>query len=134
MAALIIYTILCFFWGKSGIQSIKKMESIQTQLEHNLYELNQINLQLNEDLNSLGSDPERIAIQSRNLGFIKEHEKILFMNISGLSGSQQDVGKILHLEQKIDTPEQIFKWIAFIIFLSGSFLAFISERKRNTSV
>ncbi|QEN07409.1 septum formation initiator family protein [Oceanispirochaeta crateris] len=131
MAALIIYTVLSFFWGKTGIQSIIEMERVRSQLELNLNELNQINNQLNEDLGSLSSDPERIAIQSRNLGYIQDNERILFMNLNGLSASKMNVGKILHLEQKMEKPEQSFKWIAFITFLSGSLLAFISDRKKE---
>jgi len=108
---------------------MKEMETIRVQLEQNLAELNQINSKLNEDINSLGSDPERIVIQSRDLSYIKDHEKILFMNLSGISTPQFDVGKILHLKIKYDSPEKLLKWISFLFFLTAMIFTIIFRNK-----
>ena len=134
LTALIIYSILSFFWGRTGIQSIKEMENIRFQLEQNLNELNQINSNLNDNIKSFGSDPERIVIQSRDLSYIKDHEKILFMNLSGTAVSQADVGKILHLEIKYDSPESLFKWISFLFFMTGMVLTVLFGKRQGQQI
>lgn len=134
ITALIFYSIYSILWGSTGLNAVHEMEARKKMLENNLAELSNINQQLNEDLISLSSDPERIAIQSRNLGYIQGREKMLFVNLSGLSSSQLDVGKILHLDNVEGSSGLGIKWLTFIIFSAGQILIYLLKRKKRPAV
>jgi len=134
LAALIFYSIFSFFWGNTGLNAMHEMESRKKILENNLSELSQINKKLNEDLISLSSDPERIAIQSRNLGYIQNQEKMVFVNLAGINSSQLDVGKILHLKVIESATGSGAKWMTFSIFSMGLILNYFLKRKKRPAL
>lgn len=113
------------------MSATREMESRKKMLEENLKELSYINKQLNEDLLSLSSDPERIAIQSRNLGYIQQQEKMVFVNLAGIDSSQLDVGKILHLEGIEGSPGIAAKLMTFLILSLGLISNYIFSRKKR---
>lgn len=130
--ALIFYSFFSFLWGSTGISALHEMEAKKRRLQNNLAELSHINKQLNEDLVSLSSDPERIAIQSRNLGYIQNQEKMLFVNLSGIKSKQLYVGKILHLDN-IDSSSGVgIKLFTFLIFSIGQILNYLFRKKRSS--
>ncbi|MDC7240707.1 MAG: septum formation initiator family protein [Spirochaetales bacterium] len=130
LAALIFYSLLSFFWGSTGLQALKEMELRKKQLESNLAELSSINSQLNQDLLSLGSDHERIAVQSRNLGYLQEQEKMLFVNIGSIKSRQFDVGRILYLENVEKSPGTAVKWGTVLVFAAGQALVLVYRRRK----
>lgn len=116
------------------MNALHEMEARKKRLQNNLAELSYINKQLNEDLVSLSSDPERIAIQSRNLGYIQDQEKMLFVNLSGISSSQLDVGKILHLDSVDSSSGVGIKLFTFLIFSIGMILNYLFKRNKKQAV
>ncbi|MDC7234807.1 MAG: septum formation initiator family protein [Spirochaetales bacterium] len=134
LTALLFYSLFSFLWGSTGLNALQEMESRKAVLEKNLSELSSINEQLNEDLLSLSSDPERIAVQSRNLGYIQSNEKMLFANLSSLGSSQLDVGKILHLESMDRENGNLVKVITLLIFLTGQSFSILMNRKKRPAV
>jgi hypothetical protein len=126
------YSFFNYIGGDTGINAMREMELRKKRLENNLLELNSINQQLNEDLLSLGRDPERIAIQSRNLGFIQNHEKMVFVNLGKEGSEQLDVGKILYMDKLEGSNSNMIKWMALIIFSLGQIINIFSLKRSNS--
>jgi cell division protein FtsB len=132
LLALIMYTALSFFWGRSGMQAQKELISIRTELQKNLDELNRINRTLNDELNALGSDPESIIIQSRNLSYHEADEKLLFVNLPESGLRKIDAGKFLNLHWVERAEDNLFKGISLLVFLSSSLIVILVRRNRKT--
>ena len=117
LMALIVYTILSFFWGRSGVQAQNELIVIKSELHKNLVELNRINRTLNDELNSLGKDPESIIIKSRNLSYHESDELLLFVNLHDNDFSKIDAGKFLNLHWIEKGEDSLFKALSILMFL-----------------
>ncbi len=132
LTALLLYTSLSFFWGRTGMQAQKELIAIRTELQENLVELNRINSRLNDELNSLGSDAQSIIIQSRNLSYLSKDEKLLFVNMPETGVSRMDAGKFLNLHWIERGEDSFLKGVSLLFFLFTSIILILVNRNRKT--
>ena len=131
LMALIIYTSLGFFWGRTGLYAQKELTAIRTELQKNLEELNRINNKLNDQLNALSSEPESIIIQSRNLSYHESDEKLLFLNLPENGPTRMDAGKFLNLHWIEREEDTMIKVVSILGFLLSSLIVMITSRNRK---
>jgi len=72
-----VRSLVLFLFGGGGLIDYRSLEAQRTQLEQNLEELKAINATLLEEQRALASDPERLALQARELGYFREGERVV---------------------------------------------------------
>ena len=85
-AAVVVYSLLAFFYGAMGISAYRQLESEQNKQEANIERLKLINRDLGDTVNSLLYDKETLAIYAREQGYAAKDER--FIRIVGLGGYQ----------------------------------------------
>jgi cell division protein FtsB len=66
-----------FLWGNGGLSDYRKVEAGRAQLAANLEELKRLNSGLRLEVESLGSDPERVALEARRLGYFRKDQRVV---------------------------------------------------------
>ena len=90
---------ILFFWGHSGIYSYKKLVNYRNSLEANIKDLEQINQQLLNDIDALGSNPEVVALQARELDFFKDDEHVIRIENYSAGRDIYQVGRLIYKEE-----------------------------------
>lgn len=127
-----IYSILIFIWGDTGIKAMNKQILIQKRLDQNIVKLLAINSELNRELDVFRTDTETIIIQARDLGYLREGEKILFIDDLPIQKKIRKPGDVIIPHFEYQSIEGIFGFSA--LMLSSLFLlmtALISRNKKN---
>ena len=122
---LIIFLInsLCILkWGDTGLNAMREQIKIQNKLENNINELLAINRDLNRELDSYRSDSETIMIQARDLGYINENEKILFINNLSIKPKVNNPGDIILPNMHFNSIEKGLRVITIILMVLVLFL------------
>jgi cell division protein FtsB len=76
-AGFLLRTLSLFLWGNGGLSDYRKVEAGRAQLAANIEELKRINSGLRREVESLGSDPERVALEARRLGYFREDQHVV---------------------------------------------------------
>ena len=120
----ILFSVLNFFWGNSGLFSFRAIEKSKQGLEENLQSLEEINERHNHELDVLRKNPEIIRLYARELGYYKEGETVV--KLEGYSPKKQsyEVGKIIKVEFKSRDNRFLLQVIGFsfsvFLILSGA--------------
>ena len=73
----LLRSVSLFLWGNGGLSDYRKVESGRAQLSANIENLKRINSELRWEVESLGSDPERVALEARRLGYFQEDQRVV---------------------------------------------------------
>jgi len=76
-AGFLLRSLSLFLWGNGGLSDYRKVEAGRAQLAANIEELERINSGLRREVESLGSDPERVALEARRLGYFREDQHVV---------------------------------------------------------
>jgi hypothetical protein len=94
-AGFILSSCLIILLGESGLVRYRALSDYREELERNIAELELLHQDLLQDLEALGSDPERIALQARQLGYFREEERLIRLEGYNPPKSVYKVGKII---------------------------------------
>ena len=108
-----MYSICLFLWGDSGINAMKRQLNTEKELLRNLNVLVSTNEKLNKQLNSYRYDPETIIIQARELGYIQDGEKMLFVKGLNDTSHVQKPGNVILPQEQQESGEKIIKILFF---------------------
>ena len=115
-AGVLIYTLLSVSFGAMGVSAQGQLEKEQKKQEENVAALKQINLELEDTVNSLLYDKDTLAVYAREQGFASEKER--FIRIVGLGLSQKNktqAGSVVFAAEPQYAPDQTIRIIAFCI-------------------
>ena len=93
--SFIAATALYYFLGSGGLLDYRRLLSYRGLLQDNIDELEYINSELLTEVQALGSDPGRLTLQARELGYFREGEKVIRISNVAARRSTYTVGKIL---------------------------------------
>lgn len=91
----ILSSVLIILVGDSGLLRYRALAGYQEQLSDNIGELELLHQELLDDLEALAGDPERIALQARQLGYFREGERLIRLESYNPPQSVYTVGKII---------------------------------------
>ncbi len=123
-------SLLIFLFGNRGIQEYKALLEYRELLEKNIQDLKAINGKLLEDLYTLKSDPESIALKARELGYFREDERVI--RVEGyipLKGCYE-VGKIIRKVSSADQQSWVFNLFTLCIPIALYLFSYI--RRKNS--
>ena len=123
-SAILLGSLLALFFGDAGMVAYNRLSSHLELLTENLENLERINDDLNGKFEELATDPERIRLQARELGYFEEDEKVLTVEGFPKKRTFFEVGKVV---KKIPLKRRNTVWVRIlqvlipfgIFFLSG---------------
>jgi len=86
---------LLFTLGDAGLSEYRELRSYKQSLEDNIAELEQIHWHLQEELRSLATDPEKVRLLARELGYYGRDDGIVRVEGRPPRSSFYRVGRIL---------------------------------------
>ena len=75
----VVFAWLSFFFGPDGLAESRQLEKYKEKLVKGNLLMERINLKLDNEFKNLESDPERIALEARSLGYYHENEGIFLL-------------------------------------------------------
>lgn len=106
---------MLLFWGHSGIYSYNKLVNYRNSMEANIKELEQINQQLSNDIDALGSNPEIVALKARELGFFRDDEQVIKIQSYSTRGNTHRVGRLIYKTESKATRDIPVKMAAIFL-------------------
>jgi len=91
----ILSSLLIILLGDSGLLRYRALTGYREELKNNIAELELLHQELLDDLEALAGDPERIALQARQLGYFREQERLIRLEGYNPPRSVYKVGKII---------------------------------------
>jgi len=73
------FSLLSLFFGGTGATSFEKLREHNLRLEANISELESKQVDLNNMLGSLRSNPESIIIEARSLGLYRKEDGVIYL-------------------------------------------------------
>ena len=98
--SFLVAAVLFFCFGNGGLLDYRRLAAYRGALEDNIDDLERINGELLSEVQALGSDPERLTLQARELGYFREGEKVIRISDAASRKSTYTVGKVLHRKAK----------------------------------
>jgi cell division protein FtsB len=114
---IVVYVIVSFLvtaafysiLGRGGVREYRRLLDYRASLQQNIEDLERINGQLLAEVQALGSDPERLTLQARQLGFFREGERVIRFAGDTDRRSAYTVGKILRRKAEQPRAEWPFR-------------------------
>jgi cell division protein FtsB len=98
-----------FLWGSGGLGDYRKVEAGRGQLAANIEELKRINSGLRREVESLGSDPQRVALEARRLGYFREGERVVRFQGEAPQPSSFTLGSLVRVQLPRGRRDWIWK-------------------------
>lgn len=105
---IVVYIIFSFivaaalynFFGNGGLLDYRRLVAYRGSLQVNIDDLESINSELLTEVQALSSDPERLTLQARELGYFREGERVIRIADDTDRRSTYTVGKVLRRKAK----------------------------------
>jgi len=138
-AGVLIYTLMSFFIGPTGLSAFQQLQNEFRKHEENIQNLRLTNMRLENTVNTLLYDRDTLVLYAREHGYTTGQEQIV--RIVGLESSQRNVftpGEVIIAANPQHTPHRVIKIIAFCtaitIFLCMAifdFMKYLSQVNRE---
>ncbi len=121
---MISVLVLLFFFGTAGIGKYDDLYRYKQSLEENILELKKINASLNQEFKSLGTDPEKIKLLARELGYFAAEDRVIRVEGFSTRRSFYKVGKIIfpYREASFTLPRILGIIITVFFYILFSFI------------
>jgi cell division protein FtsB len=117
-AGFSVYCLLSLLLGPAGISTYRRLEARKAAMEANLAELGTIRQSLDTELESLKSDPDRIALEARSLGYLRKDETAIILGEKTEKIRPIVTGKVLLYIEPAALNDLEIKEISFGVFLA----------------
>lgn len=125
-SSFLVYSLLIFFQGETGIGAYGELDREKEKVEENLNELKAINSELNTYFNALRKDPEIIRIEARSLAYLGENETLVLGDFSDDTMRTSRPGAVIFYRPETDrTRENHFRLTALVVFSIVLLISFL---------
>jgi cell division protein FtsB len=135
-AGVLIYTLMSFFFGATGVSAYRQLQNEAKKQEANIRDLKLLNAELENTMNSLLYDKDTLVLYAREQGYATAQER--FVRIVDLGGSQKPVysaGETVIAAEPQFISDKIIRIIAFCTAISllicmaiFDFMKFLGDR------
>jgi len=129
--SFVVTFVLFFFFGSGGLLDYRNLLAYRASLQENIAELEDTNGGLLEEVQALGSDPERLTLQARELGYFREGEKVIRIQGYKAGKNYYTVGKILRRKPKQPRMAWPFKALGLGLPILLSLVRLSVRRHKN---
>ncbi len=118
-AGFLLRSLSLFLWGSGGLDDYRKVEAGRRQLAANIEELKRINSGLRREVESLGSDPERVALEARRLGYFRAGERVVRFQGEVRQPSSFTLGSLVRVQLPRERQDWIWKMAGVAVPLAA---------------
>jgi cell division protein FtsB len=129
--SFVVASLLFFVFGSGGLLDYNNLLTYRASLQDNIANLEGANDDLLKEVQALGSDPERLILQARELGYFREGEKVIRIEGYRPGKNYYTVGKILRRKPKQPRMDWPFKALGLGLPILLSFVSFSVRRHKN---
>jgi cell division protein FtsB len=108
-----------FLWGSGGLGDYRKVEAGRGQLAANIEQLKRINSGLRREVESLSSDPQRVALEARRLGYFHEGERVVRFQGEARPPSSFTLGSLVRIQLPRGRRDWIWKAAGAVLPLAA---------------
>jgi cell division protein FtsB len=139
-ACIISYCVVSFIAGQAGLLAYKDLQNTMLLMRQRSSELQQENSRLVQLKESLRNDTDRIAIEAREIGYVRENEKMVVLKSASSSGdSDENVllsDPILSSDSGLEPiragyssglPDEMIKMLSALLAVLVFFVSLISQ-------
>jgi cell division protein FtsB len=123
-----------FLWGGGGLGDYRRVEAGREQLAANIEELKRINSGLRREVESLGSDPERVLLEARRLGYFREGQRVVRFQGLAPRPSSFTLGALVRVETPRERRDWIWKLAGAVVPLAAYAGWALRRKLRHTSI
>ena len=105
---LIFSFVSTLFFGQAGVKELNTLTEYRETLERNITDLRTLNWRLNQEFKNLGTEPEKIKLLARELGYFGSDERVVRFNNLPKISHYHEVGKLLKKD---------FRWNRSMLFI-----------------
>ncbi len=131
-AGFLLRSVALFLWGNGGLADYRKVQAGRAQLAANIEELKRINTGLRREVESLGSDPERVALEARRLGYFREGQRVVRFQGEAARPSSFILGALVRVEVPRERRDWIWKLVGVLLPLAAYAVWALARRLRHT--
>ena len=137
---ILVYIILSFvtasllflLFGSGGVADYRRLLGYRATVQENIDELERINRDLLAEVRALGSDPERLRLQARELGYFREGERVIRISGHERGKNYYTVGTILRRKPRPPRADWPFRAVGLALpFLLAVVSATVRRRKNR---
>lgn len=96
------------FFGQAGVKEYNNLTGYRETLERNITDLRALNWRLSQEFKNLGTEPEKIRLLARELGYFGSEERVVRFNNLPEKNNYHEVGKLLKKD---------FRWNKNMLFI-----------------
>lgn len=122
-AGFVVYSLITLFSGTVGFSNMKALNYFKVNLVNHVEDLGMKNNKLNDEIERLTSDNDRLKVAVRPLGYIEQGEHVIKIINSNIQKDlydfdlQYDVPTFKQKNKTILLVSTLFTVIIFVIFL-----------------
>jgi cell division protein FtsB len=129
--SFVVTSLLYLFFGSGGLLDYGRLLHYRTALERNIDDLKTIHDRLLAEVQALGSDPERLALKARELGYFREGEKVIRIAGRERGRDHYTVGRLLRRKARRPRADRVFRVVALGLPLLFILVSMVLRRRRN---
>ena len=130
----LLRSLALFLWGNGGLGDYRKVEAGRVQLAANIEELKGINSGLRREVESLGSDPERVALEARRLGYFRQGQHVVRFQGEAPRRSSYILGALVRVQVPRERRDWIWKLMGAVLPLAAYAAWALRRKLRHTAV
>lgn len=127
----VLRSLYLFVFGGGGLVDHHALRSQKQQLANNIENLRAINAVLMDEQQALASDPERVALQARELGYFREGERVLRLEGTAVSRVSFTVGRLVRVTPEKERRDWIAKLLGLAVPPGLYVVSSVRERRRR---
>jgi len=129
--SFVVTAVLLLFAGNGGMLDYRTLRDYSTALQANIEELKSANEDLLQEVDVLGSDPKRIMLQARELGYFQDGERVIRIEGFNAGKNYYTVGKLLKRSPEQSRRDWPFKAVGVGLPLVLFFVSLSVRRAKN---
>jgi cell division protein FtsB len=129
--SFVVAAVLYFFFGSGGLLDYRRLIAYRGLLQDNMDDLERINGELLTEVQALGSDPERLTLKARELGYFREGERVIRFANDTSRKSTYTVGKVLRRKTKQPQADWPFRATGLVLPVLLVLVSVTVRRRKN---
>jgi cell division protein FtsB len=129
--SFVVSSLLFFFFGSGGLLDYRGLFRYRATVEQNIDELKRENGRLLAEVQALGSDPERLTLKARELGYFREGEKVIRIAGQERGKDYYTVGRVLRRKAGRPHTDWVFRAIGLGLPVLFVLVSMSLRRRKN---
>jgi cell division protein FtsB len=128
---ILTYLVLSLVWSDYGVIASDRLETHKARLEANIEDLEKRQEELQARMKALRTDPDRIRVEARSLGYFEENEGLVRLESYDPKPAPRSPGRIVQRSTRQTDNGAIIRATAASAGLLALFLMLVFDRREK---